>query len=200
MNQYLFPFALTALCLSASPQRPIALEKPLPPITATAASGPWLERAALQPATYGKVRGVSPASSPEPLIVLFTPTLSESFFQLATAVDAVVEKHPELKWSFVQVLDTKGAQYGGYTATELATRLAEIKALADKHGIKHLSFLVAAPPARPGDTTITLASTKAAAPDAARSLVSWFAKTEASQLTKATISKLVEELSVTIGK
>lgn len=85
----------------------------------------------------------------------------------------LVEKHPELKWSFVQVLDTKGAQYGGYTATELATRLAEIKALA---------------------------STKAAAPDAARSLVSWFAKIEASQLTKATISKLVEGLSVTIGK
>ena len=119
--------------------------KRLPVISATAASGVWLQRAAFDRTTYGKVRGVCPGASPEPKIAIYTGTLSKEFFNIAVAVDNYLADHPELAWSFVQVQDKKGAQAGGYTADELSARLDEIKSLAQQNGIKHLSFLIAAP-------------------------------------------------------
>lgn len=119
--------------------------KRLPPVSATAASGRWLERAPFDPATYGKERGVSPATTSEPKIVLYTASLDEDFFKIASAVDTYVGQNPKLGWSFVQVQDAKGAQFGGYSAEELRVRLDEIQRQAQQHGIRHLSFLVAAP-------------------------------------------------------
>jgi hypothetical protein len=192
MNIAYIGSALVLLCVTGQ-QRPLEVSKPLPTISATAASGRWLERAALNPATYGRVSGVSPASTTEAKVVLYTATLSEDFFRLAQGVDRLLEKHPELAWSFVQLSDPKGAQYGGYTADELQTRLNEIKTLVEKHKIKHLSFLISAPPARPGDTTVTLAFSE-------QTTVGWTTQTNASKLTKATRKKLIEDLSATIGK
>ncbi|MBB6052771.1 hypothetical protein [Armatimonas rosea] len=196
-------FLVAAVCLAASAsgqQRAIEVGKALPVTSATAATGPWLERAPLNPATYGQTRGVSPATSPEAKIVLYTPTLSEDFFKLARRVDSLIEKHPELKWSFVQVSDPKGAQRGGYTADELKTRLAELKTLAESHELKHLSLVVAAPAARPGSSTITLAFTKQSTAKYQHPVVAWTGQTDEAKLDRATIEKLIGELSATIGE
>ncbi|WP_309718575.1 hypothetical protein [Armatimonas sp.] len=132
--------------------------------------------------------------------MVYTPTLSEDFFTLAREVDQLIEKHPTLEWSFVQVSDPKGAQYGGYTAEELKTRLDEINALVKKHKLKHLSFLVSAPPARAGDTTVTLALAQRDTTNSKRTVVVWTMQMDGTKLDKATIKKLISELSVTIGK
>lgn len=160
MNRFV-PIALASVCLVAPAHAQISdiVEgRSLPVISATAATGRWLERAAFNPETYGKTRGVSPATSREPKVVLYTTTLSEDFFKIALAVDKFVGEHPELAWSFVQVSDPRGAQLGGYTPEELAARLAQIKELVQQHGIQHLSFLVAAPGRAPENPpTVTLA-------------------------------------------
>ena len=118
--------------------------KRLYPVSATAATGRWLERAAFEPSTYGKVRGVSPSASKEAKVVLYTNVLSDDFFKIAVAVDNYIAGKPELAWSFVQVEEAHGAQAGGYTESELRARIAEIKTLVEKHGIKHLSFVISA--------------------------------------------------------
>ena len=134
--------------------------KPLPAVSATAASGRWQERAPFDPATYGKTRGVCPTNSPEAKLVLYTTSLDEAFFALARRVDRYVGEHPELAWSLVEVTEVKGAQQGGYTADELTVRLKEIQDLAQKQGIQHLSFLITAP-GRPASPVVTIAHTRA---------------------------------------
>ena len=189
-----------AACRPATPQtinpakndiRFIQVGHRLPVLSATAACGKWLERDRLDPATYGKTRGVAPAISPEPKIVLYTSDLSEDFFKIAQAVDAYVAQHPDLAWSFVQVKDPKGAQNGGYTAGELKVRLAEIRTLAAKHGIKHLSFVVSAPGSHSAvpDTTVVIAHTRLSDRAGASSVVDWFVSQPAATLQGETLTK-----------
>lgn len=157
----MYTLAFVSLCVMAPAHAQVSdiVEgRSLPVISATAATGRWLERAAFNPETFGKTRGVSPATSREPKVVLYTSALSEDFFKIAAAVDKFVGEHPELAWSFVQVSDPRGAQLGGYTPEELTARLAQIKEIVAQHGIQHLSFLVAAPGRAPENPpTVTLA-------------------------------------------
>jgi hypothetical protein len=130
----------------------VQVGKSLYPAAATAASGRWLERAALNPATYGKVRGVSPVVSPEPKVVLYTASLDEEFFRVAAAVDRYVGQNPRLAWSLVQVQDVRGPDDGPVTVEAMRTRLEEVRALARRHRIRNLSFVVS--PLR-SDTKVT---------------------------------------------
>ncbi len=113
--------------------------------SATPATGKWAAEHPFDARTYGLNRGVSPATSHDSKIVLYTRILDKGFFRLARRLDKFLAKHPELEWSFVQVLDEKGAQRGGYTANELQTRLSEVRELVAQAKIKHLSFTISAP-------------------------------------------------------
>lgn len=112
--------------------------------SATPASGPWAKKYPFNPQTYGKVSGVSPVTSPDPKIVLYTRTLDKRFFQLASAIDVLVARFRTLPWSLVQVMDEKGAQFGGYTVPELSQRITEIEKLATQNHINRLSFAISA--------------------------------------------------------
>lgn len=185
---------------SAQPQA-LQAGKPIPVMSATAASGRWLERAALEPETYGKVRGVSPGTSSEPKIVLYTPVLNAEFFKIAATVDNYIANRPELAWSYVMVTDAKGAQRGGYTATELRARLDEIKVLAARHGIRHLSFLVSAPgnkTTKPKKTAVIAYSHKAATPEK-HPIVSWLTEIPLDTPSKFMPSQLVSSLDTAIS-
>ena len=52
-----------------------------------------------------------------------------------------------LAFSFVQMVDAKGAQGGGYSVEEVRARLSEIQGLANKQGIN--GFRLCSPPAVP---------------------------------------------------
>ena len=198
--RYWVAILLTMVCYrTACAQSEMVKEgKPLPVISATAASGMWLQRAAFDSNTYGKVRGVSPATSEEPKIVLYTTTLSKEFFNIALAVDNYLADHPELEWSFVQVQDQKGAQAGGYTAEELRTRLDQIQGLVKQNGIKHLSFLVAAPGSNSAeaDTNVIVAHVRPLAPGPP--VADWVANTPINELQGVQLSNSMQSLDSTI--
>lgn len=143
----LFPLVGPVPVPGAAPAAEDGIQVGRPPIvtSATAACGRWVEKAPLDPETYGKTRGVSPATGREPKILIYTRTLDDDFFRLARVVDSLIARNPGLEWSLVQVIDEKGAQNGSYTAEELAQRLGVIRQLAGEHGVTHLSFLVSAP-------------------------------------------------------
>lgn len=191
---------LIALCYSTAFAQSGAVQegKRLPVISATAASGVWLQRAAFDRATYGKVRGVCPGASREPKIVIYTNTLSKEFFKIAIAVDNYIANHQELEWSFVQVQDQKGAQAGGYTAEELSARLDEVKRLAQQNGIKHLSFLIAAPGSNNTETSknVTLAHVRPM--DQEFPTVDWLVETPIAELQGFRLSNYILSLDRTI--
>lgn len=161
-----------------------------------------MERARLNPATYGRVSGVSPAVSPEPKIILYTDLLGEGFWRTAVAVDRYVGKNPKLAWSFVQVRDVKGAQRGGYTADELRARIAEIAELTRKRGIRHLLFVIAAPgrgEAEPSDA-VTLAYTSAKGKSDPFPTVSWVTQIPASSVTDKILADTLASLDAVVRK
>lgn len=132
--------------LQGMPFAPITMEvgKPAIVCSATPASGLWAREYPFKAETYGLVRGISPVTEQEPKIVLYTLTLNKDFLRLTAAVDAFVARNKGLERSLVQVIDTQGAQRGGYSADELKARLAAIRKVAEDNKITHLSFVVSA--------------------------------------------------------
>ena len=196
------PLAALVFCAPAFAQPPnVQINKRLPVISATAASGRWREQAAFDPATYGKVRGVSPATSPETKVVLYTDELSDDFFKIAQAVDDAVAGQPEADWSFVQVTDAKGAQYGGYTASEASARLAQIQTVAKKHGIKNLSFLLAAPGSHTAQPRkiVVIAHTQTGENRYKSGVVDWTITSTASELQGDALAKQIAALKAVLG-
>ncbi|MFO0959678.1 MAG: hypothetical protein U0800_19955 [Isosphaeraceae bacterium] len=179
-----------------------------PVTSATAACGPWLKRCPLDAESYGKVRGVSPATSPDAKLLIYARKLDGNFFRLAKAIDAVVADNPRLEWSFVQVLDERGAQRGGYSAEELERRLAEIRDLAKEHGIEHLSFVVSAPSAgsfapRLGlvdGPDVLVAHLEPGADGDRSSLIRWFRRGDSSKLDEAAIGEWTGALQESVGR
>ena len=113
-------------------------------IVATSVCGPLEKEQPFDPTTYGSVRGYAPVRSLHPPVVLYTTALTPEFFQLATALDKLVEKDPTWANAMVIVSDEKGAQRGGYGTEELLERRKSISQLAKKHHITHLSFFLSA--------------------------------------------------------
>lgn len=111
---------------------------------ATSVCGPLEKEQPFDPATYGKVRGYAPINSLHPPAVLYATALTPEFFQLAKALDALIEKDPTWANTMVILSDEKGAQRGGYGTEELLERRKSISKLAEKHHITHLSFFLSA--------------------------------------------------------
>jgi hypothetical protein len=195
-------FCLFVLCATALAQsNEIQKGKPLPAVSATAASGRWVERAAFNPESYGKVRGISPGRAKEQKVVLYTSVLNRDFFRVAAAVDRYIARRPELAWSYVMVTDTRGAQFGGYTAMEVRARLDEIKSLARRNGIRHLSFLVAAPGSNTTDVpqAVVLAHVRTAKKTENWPIVDWVTEVSLMELQGTTLSRQISALDTIIN-
>ncbi len=170
--------------------------------SATPATGKWATEHPFDEKTYGLTRGVSPATSPSSKIVLYTRTLDKGFFRLAHRLDSLLAKLPDLEWSFVQVLDEKGAQRGGYTAPELTKRLSEVRELATQAKIKHLSFTISAPNAASfgprlgmaGPQSLVLAVLVAGKTTNEHPHVAYVRHLESSDITDKVATEAIEEL------
>jgi len=164
----------------------VRVGQPLPVCSASAASGALALSEPFNAKTFGTVRGYSPATEPGSKIVIYARSLDRGFFQLAGAVDALVAKRPELAKSFVQVIDAKGAQRGGYTADEVTARLTEIRQLAIRNRVTHLSFALSAPGANSissrlginGETGVLVTAVVAGPEAHSHPVVDWLVRTE----------------------
>ena len=97
------------------------------------ASGEWRKtRSYLCPAA---------ARGREPKIAIYTDTLDDNVLKLAVAVEARIQADEKLKWSFVEMLDEKGARGSdAYSREELQQRLKELRQLAKRNSIERLTF------------------------------------------------------------
>lgn len=87
----------------------------------------------------------------EPKLVIYATELTPGVMKLAQAYEKQITDDEELKWSFVEVLDEKGARTNirsdeYYTRHDVEKRLKEIRSLADEHKIKRLTFGLSAAP------------------------------------------------------
>lgn len=81
----------------------------------------------------------------EPKMVIYATSLTPGVMKLAQAIEEQIVRDEELKWSFVEILDEKGARSTAksadyYSVEETDERLKEVRDLAEKYKIKRLTF------------------------------------------------------------
>lgn len=94
-----------------------------------------------------KSRQTCPAAARgrEPKFAIYAMTLNENVMNLAVAIDKRIAEDESLKWSFVEILDEKGARSS--EADEMEERLKEVRELAAQHGVQRLTLGISASPA-----------------------------------------------------
>jgi hypothetical protein len=174
----------------------------------TPATGLWADEHPFDPKTFGTIRGFSPATGAKNAIVMvYVRSLNENTLNLLQAIDAVISTQEDLKWSYVQIFDEKGAQVGGYTADEILARIAGLKQIADDQKIKSLSLGLAAnglPKSAEqvglnNDNDIVVAFLRKPPKPKSAPVVAWFRAFLSTQLTPANIAEFSKALEETIA-
>lgn len=145
------------------------LGKKQPLLISTPATGPWALKHPFDPEKFGRTRGFAPGLGRRGLgdatgmVMLITSTLSQDMMQFIERIDRIADpdrtsrdpSDPEVSPSltklgkrqldaYVHYLDSNGAQLGGFTADQLAERIARLQELAESHSLKHASMGIAA--------------------------------------------------------
>lgn len=143
---------VAVLCLAVS-SRPAVADDPLsklvdsklPLVVSTPASGFWYKRHPFDPKLFAATRGFAPASQVESkCVAVFIDGLDDERWARIKILDELLSQAEFGDQSYVNIFDTKGAQLGGYTTSELEARLAEIREKAEQLKLEKISLGIAA--------------------------------------------------------
>jgi hypothetical protein len=121
------------------------LGKKAPVSVSTPATGFWAEKYPFDSSAFGKVRGHCPAASMSGSgIMVYARQLNPQVLAALERINESLASHSDMTQSYVNLFDSKGAQFGGYTADEVSARIAELQKIAADHKLTHLSIGIAA--------------------------------------------------------
>ena len=142
----------------------------------------------------------------EPKMVIYATKLTPGVMKLAQAFEQQIVNDGELKWSFVEVLDAKGARSTTksdeyYTRSALEERLKEIRVLAEEHEIERLTFGLSAAPAKserarigiPDDADTLVVFIQGSKPSGSR-MVRFVEAIDSSELDEKKIDSLIQKM------